>query len=282
MNYKLHPSWGRVVVVQMENMTEPLCVLQQRFWTGCRVLMTLIKRNLRVGSLKSLAQNHWLCVTLICDKSKKWVRSLTLTDTGYCTLLEIVNILLHMAIKGQHTVLQRSRLCLNDICCIYQFCPPAKSKRNNTTAIAISWVMLSSQDGLNSGLGRREGWTPSRCWNQNFHVGNPMLMKTLSLAGGWCWYPFSAVPRISHTSALFALLSLRFLLRLCRKSTSNGADYTFHPAWHSFVLRFFSSSLCINIKRLIWYKRSKTPNSLFPTSLSSSLSSALCLLWDLR
>lgn len=102
-----------------------------------------------------------------------------------------------------------------------------------------------------------------------------MLMKTLSLAGGWCWYPFSAVPRISHTFSLFVLLSLRFLRWPCRETTSNGADYTSDPAWQLllpstlFLSTFFSfssfpdlrrslPSLCINIKRLIWYERSKT------------------------
>lgn len=107
-------------------------------------------------------------------------------------------------------------------------------------------------------------------------------MKTLSLAGGWCWYPFSTVPRISHTYTVFALFSLRFLLWLWRKTTSNDAVYTSYPAWqippllrthsHSHMpaymhtlhlFLFFNlpcslSSLCINIKRLIWYKHSKT------------------------
>lgn len=41
-------------------------------------------------------------------------------------------------------------------------------------------------------------------------------MKTLSLAGGWCWYPFTAVPRISRTFTLFVLLSPHFLHRPCR------------------------------------------------------------------
>lgn len=120
-------------------------------------------------------------------------------------------------------------------------------------------------------LEEREGLYSSLCWNQNFYVGNPMLMKTLSLAGGWCWNPFSTVPRISHTFTLFVLLSLRFPLWLCRKTTSNGADYTLYPAWqfvpslpppHFFLFLPVSWSplltLCINIKRLIWYERSKT------------------------
>ncbi len=96
--------------------------------------------------------NHELWITLTCDiKGALWKKinhrtfelgqMLTLSDTGYCSVLEIVNILLHVAIKGQRTVLQHSRLCLeelNGIYCIYQFCPPAKSKRNNTVEIAIS------------------------------------------------------------------------------------------------------------------------------------------------
>lgn len=68
-----------------------------------------------------------------------------------------------------------------------------------------------------------------------------MLIKTLSLAGGWCWYPFSLVPRISHTFTLFLLLSLRFLLWLCRETTSNGADYTLYPAWQFLPSLFFLS-----------------------------------------
>lgn len=170
---------------------------------------------------------------------------------------------------------KRPRLCLeelNGIYCVYQFCPPAKSKRNNTAEIAISWAMLSSHDRLNSGDGFREkkGGFPHSllCWNQNFYVGNPMLMKTLSLAGGWCWNPFSTVPRISHTFTLFVLLSLCFLLWPYWKTPSDGADYTLYlPGSFPLFFFFFSSfpdlhcwrsSLCINIKRLIWYKRSKT------------------------
>lgn len=81
-------------------------------------------------------------------------------------------------------------------------------------------------------LEKREGLHSSLCWNQNFYVGNPMLMKTLSLAGGWCWNLCNTVPRISHTFSLFALLSLSASFFGCVKSTSNGADYTFHPAWY--------------------------------------------------
>lgn len=84
----------------------------------------------------------------------------------------------------------------------------------------------------------REGPWSLMCWNQNFYVGNPMLMKTQSLAGGWCWNPFSTVPRISHTFTLFVLLSLHFLRWPCRKTPSDGADYTLYPAWQ-FLPSFF-------------------------------------------
>lgn len=120
-------------------------------------------------------------------------------------------------------------------------------------------------------LEKREGPYSLLCWNQNFYVGNPMLMKTLPLAGGWCWNPFSTVPRISHTFTLFVLLSLRFLLWLCRKIHFKWCRLHLVPclavSTFSFFPLFFSSfpdlhcwlsSLCINIKRLIWYKRSKT------------------------
>lgn len=191
---------------------------------------------------------------------------------------------------------KRPRLCLeelNGIYCVYQFCPPAKSKRNNTAEIAISWAMLSSHDRLNSGDGFREkkGGFPHSllCWNQNFYVGNPMLMKTLSLAGGWCWNPFSTVPRISHTFTLFVLLSLCFLLWPYWKTPSDGADYTLYLPG-SFPLFFFFLFSWSPLLTLISLYQHQTPdlvqtfkdsNSLFPTSLSSSHSSTLCLLWDL-
>lgn len=223
---------------------------------------------------------------------------LTLGDTGYCTFSEIVNILLHMAIKDQHTALWHSRLCLeelNGISCIYQSCPPAKSKCNNTAEIAISWVMLSVQDRLILGDGFREkgGLYSLLCWNQNFHVGNPMLMKTLSLAGGWCWYPFSTVPRISHTFTLFALLSLAASFFGCVEIHFRWCRLHLVPCLALSTLSFFCSLLLSwsPALTLISLYQHQTPdlvqtfkdsNSLFPTSLSSSHSSTLCLLWDLR
>lgn len=132
------------------------------------------------------------------------------------------------------------RLCLEEVVSPVSL---SSVQSNNPAEISISWVILSSHGRLNlgDGFGGKGGTYSLLCWNQNFCVGNPMLMKTLSLAGGWCWYPFSAVPRISHTFTLFVLLSLRFLLWLCRKTTSNSAVYTLHPAWHFFPPSFFCS-----------------------------------------
>lgn len=191
---------------------------------------------------------------------------------------------------------KRPRLCLeelNGIYCVYQFCPPAKSKRNNTAEIAISWAMLSSHDRLNSGDGFREqkgGFLHSLlCWNQNFYVGNPMLMKTLSLAGGWCWNPFSTVPRISHTFTLFVLLSLCFLLWPCWKlrwcrlhlvpRLAVSSLFFFKPSSFPDLRCWLSSLYQHQTPDLV--QTFKDSNSLFPTSLSSSHSSTLCLLWDL-
>lgn len=164
-------------------------------------------------------------------------------------------------------------------------------KRNNTAAIAISWVTLSSQGRLNSGDGFREKGRGPRslpCWNQNFHVGNPMLMKTLSLAGGWCWYPFSTVPRISHTFTLFALLSSPLpSLAVSEKplqmvpTTPCTRPGTFYPFF--FFFHCWLSHLSVSTSNA-WSGTNvqRTLNSLLPTSLSSSHSSTLCLLWDLR
>lgn len=135
-----------------------------------------------------------------------WVRFKLLNDTGYRHLLEIVNILfsiLYYNIPG--CVWKSWMLSTASISSVHLLSPKAI-----TAEIAISWVMLSSHDRLNWGDGFREKGGPYSflCWNQNFYVGNPMLMKTLSLAGGGCWYPFTSVPRISHTYTLFVLLPL--------------------------------------------------------------------------
>lgn len=149
--------------------------------------------------------------------------------------------------------------------------------------------MLFSHDRLNFGDGFRGKGGPVlfavreselQCWKS--HVNENTI-----LAGGWCWNPFSTVPRISHTFTLFVLLSLHLnLFRWCR----------LHPVPHLAVstLSFPPSSsppLLIsaadshpsvstsngwsstNVQRLF--------NSLFPTSLSSSHSSILCLFRDL-
>lgn len=117
-------------------------------------------------------------------------------------------------------------------------------------------------------LEKMEGCRCCRAGGRTFVGGNPMLMKTLSLASDWCWYPFSAVPRISHTYTVFVLLSTLPSLALqknhfkwCRlhlvPTLALSAPLPFHLSLFS-NLHCSLASLCINIKRLIWYKRSKT------------------------
>lgn len=98
------------------------------------------------------------------------------------------------------------------------------------------------------------------CWKS--HINENTI-----LAGGWRWNPFSTVPRISRTVSLFVLLSCHFLLWKRRKIFSNGADYTQFPTWHfpapfstppSSLQTFTAeSSLCINVKPVIWSWHSK-------------------------
>lgn len=98
------------------------------------------------------------------------------------------------------------------------------------------------------------------CWKS--HVNENTI-----LAGGWCWNPFSTVPRISHTFSLFVLLSCHFLLWKSRKISSDGAGYTQYPTWQlpalfstppSSLQTFTAeSSPCIHIKPVIWPWRSK-------------------------
>lgn len=122
---------------------------------------------------------------------------------------------------------------MNDICCINQFCPTAKSEGNNTAEIVISWVMLLSRDRLNLKDGFREKGglvlfavreSVLLCWKS--HVNENTI-----LAGSLCWNPFSTVPRISCTFTQFVLLFFHLLLWLW-KISSDGADYTPYPTWH--------------------------------------------------
>lgn len=149
--------------------------------------------------------------------------------------------------------------------------------------------MLFSHDRLNFGDGFRGKGGPVlfavreselQCWKS--HVNENTI-----LAGGWCWNPFSTVPRISHTFTLFVLLSLHLnLFRWCRLHPVPHlavSTLSFPPLFFSSSpdLRCWLSSLCINIKRLICTNVQRLFNSLFPTSLSSSHSSILCLFRDL-
>lgn len=62
------------------------------------------------------------------------------------------------------------------------------------------------------------------CWKS--HVN-----ENIALAGGWCWSPFSTVPRIYHTLSLFVLPYCHFLLWKSRQISSDGADHTQYPTW---------------------------------------------------
>lgn len=194
-----------------------------------------------------------------------------------------------MASKDQPTVFSYTRLCRvesNGIYCIYQFCPPAKSRCNNT-AIAIGWVMLSIRDRLNLGDGfKGKGGACSMweselpCWkshvNENTILGRWLVLKSILYSSqDFSHFHFFLT---LFTFCLFSLAAsfFGFVEKPCQMVTT--APCTLRGCFSSPPL-FFSSSADLHC----WFSTSnawcgtnvQNPSSLFPNSLSSSHSSPL-------
>lgn len=140
---------------------------------------------------------------------------------------------------------------------------------NNIVDKAVIWLVFSMKLNMKDGFREKRGLYLFPCWNQNFYFGNLMLMKTLSLAGDWCWYPLSTVPRISHNFTLFVLLLLYFLLWLCRKTTSSGASYTLPGIFFPLLSPSPSLAPCLSPSFL-----TSTADSHLSTSTSNTWSGA--------